>query len=144
MAIRKAWGQHLILNISGCNEKIRDKAAIRAFVAELVGAIDMVAYGEPVIEHFAAHLPDAAGFSLVQLIETSAITGHFSDNNGDAYLDIFSCKSFDNDVVIAVTEKHFGPHTVHMLSLTRDARRPARTPFTAVKTPRLVSETVAG
>ena len=53
----------------------------------------MVACGEPKIEHFAANNPNAAGFSLVQLIETSSITGHFVDLNGDSYIDIFSCKS---------------------------------------------------
>src|SRR5262245_51794966 len=54
----------------------------------------MKAYGAPLLERFAEHLPEAAGYSLVQLIETSAITGHFCDLSGDAYIDIFSCKDF--------------------------------------------------
>jgi hypothetical protein len=29
--------------------------------------------------------PKQLGYSLVQLIETSAITGHFCDRSGDAY-----------------------------------------------------------
>ncbi len=133
MSAKKAWGQHLILDLAGCNQNIRKEAAIRAFVEQLVTAIDMVAYGEPVIEHFAEHLPDAAGFSLVQLIETSAITGHFSDNNGDAYLDIFSCKPFDNETVIALAREHFEPGRVHMVSLARDAKQPAEGPFVTLE-----------
>ncbi len=129
MSAKKPWGQHLILDLAGCNENIRKQVAIRAFVKELVAAIDMVAYGEPVIEHFAEQLPDAAGYSLVQLIETSAVTGHFSDNNGDAYLDIFSCKPFDKDIAVAVTRKYFEPESIHMVSLARDARQPPEEPF---------------
>jgi len=129
----KPWGQHLILDIAGCNDNVRKEVAIRAFVKELLAAIDMVAYGNPVIEHFAEHLADAAGYSLVQLIETSAVTGHFSDNNRDAYLDIFSCKAFDNDKVITVIEKHFEPGSMHMISLARDAKQPPEKPFISIK-----------
>jgi S-adenosylmethionine/arginine decarboxylase-like enzyme len=129
----KPWGQHLILDIAGCNDNVRKESAIKAFVKELVSSIDMEAYGEPVIKHFAEHLKDAAGYSMVQLIETSAITGHFSDNNKDAYLDIFSCKSFDNDKVIAVIEKYFSPRNIHMISLSRDAKQPPKKPFIKIK-----------
>jgi hypothetical protein len=45
---------------------------------------DAKAYGAPVLEHFAEHLPEAAGYSPVQLIETSAITGHFCDLSSEA------------------------------------------------------------
>jgi S-adenosylmethionine/arginine decarboxylase-like enzyme len=96
------WGQHLLLDLAGCNANVCEKEAIADFVRELVPAIDMKAYGEPLIVHFAEHSYEAAGYSLVQLIETSAITGHFGDNNRDAYLDIFSCKEFSEDIVIQV------------------------------------------
>jgi hypothetical protein len=43
---------------------------IREFCEDLVSSIGMVAYGKPVLKHFATHLPEAAGYSLVQLIET--------------------------------------------------------------------------
>lgn len=86
------WGWHLILDCASCNLNIQSPNAIREFVADLVHEIDMKAYGDPIIVHFATHDPQKGGYSLVQLIETSAITGHFVDSNGDAYLDIFSCK----------------------------------------------------
>jgi len=128
----KPWGQHLILDLGDCNAKICSKSAIAAFVKELVEAIDMIAYGEPVIVHFAEHSHEAAGYSLVQLIETSAITGHFSDNNRDAYLDIFSCKSFANDIAIKVVEKHFAPQRILMASLDRGVNLPVKVPFQKV------------
>lgn len=75
-------------------EAVRDANAILAFCEDLVATIGMAAYGEPVLAHFATHLPEAAGYSLVQLIETSAVTGHFCDASGDAYLAIFGVLAF--------------------------------------------------
>jgi S-adenosylmethionine/arginine decarboxylase-like enzyme len=98
---------------------------VREFCEDLVSSIGMVAYGEPTLEHFATHLPEAAGYSLVQLIETSAITGHFCDASGDIYLDVFSCKDFDPEVAIDVVQRHFRPEAVYRTDLFRNARKPA-------------------
>lgn len=116
------WGYHLILDCQGCNrEKITDRAHLAAFIKTLVKEIDMVAHGDPVLEHFATHDPSKAGFSLVQLIETSSITGHFVDKNGDAYLDIFSCKPFEIEAVKRVVMQYFHPEKIKTFYLTRQA-----------------------
>ncbi len=116
------WGRHLILDCSACDrEAIRSAEAIRVFCEDLVESIGVVAYGEPVLQHFATHLPDAAGYSLVQLIETSAITGHFCDLTGDAYVDVFSCKDFDPAVAVRVVERHFRPARVRQVDVYGDA-----------------------
>ena len=133
MQSNNAWGQHLILDMGGCNERISQKESISAFVVELVNAIDMVAYGEPIIEHFATHSQEAAGYSLVQLIETSAISAHFSDNNRDVYLDVFSCKSFDETRVVQVVDKYFEPTSIYFLSLGREAKHPVQPPFARLR-----------
>lgn len=116
------WGYHLLLDCKNCNiKKVKSADNIKEFVINLVKDIDMVAYGEPIIEHFATHDPDAAGYSLVQLIETSSITGHFVDKTGDAYLDIFSCKQFDVNTAVSVVNKYFAPSNVKVNFLTRQA-----------------------
>jgi len=84
----------------------------------------MKAFGAPVLEHFAEHLPDAAGYSLVQLIETSATTGHFCDRTGDAYIDIFSCKDFEADLAVEVVRAAFRPAHVNFITLSRQAVQP--------------------
>jgi S-adenosylmethionine/arginine decarboxylase-like enzyme len=118
------WGRHLILDCSSCERAaVRDAEAIRKFCDDLVSSIGMVAYGEPVLEHFATHLPEAAGYSLVQLIETSAVTGHFCDESGDAYLDVFSCKDFDPEIAIRVVQRHLRPVLIRRTDLYRDAPR---------------------
>ena len=116
------WGKHLILDCSSCDrEAVQSADDIRAFSADLVASIGMVAYGEPLLAHFATHLPEAAGYSLVQLIETSAVSGHFCDASGDAYLDVFSCKDFDSEVAMGVVERHLGPESIKKVELSRDA-----------------------
>ena len=116
------WGKHVIIDMcAGDKASVRSATAIQAFVKELVQAIDMKAFGEPTIVHFAEHVPEAAGYSLVQLIETSAITGHFCDVSGDAYIDIFSCKDFDAAVAVGVVEKFFNPGNVNSIVLARQA-----------------------
>ena len=81
----------------------------------------MKAYGPPVLEHFAEHLPEAAGYSLVQLIETSAITGHFCGSSGDAYIDIFSCKDFQAELAVRVVRTAFRPKHINAITLERQA-----------------------
>jgi S-adenosylmethionine/arginine decarboxylase-like enzyme len=96
------WGKHLIIDMSaGDRDRVQSAQHISRFVETLVETICMKAYGAPLLEHFAEHLPEAAGYSLVQLIETSAITGHFCDLSGDA-IDIFSCKDFDAELAVEV------------------------------------------
>jgi len=49
-------------------------------------------YGKPIGERFAFQKDYATGYSLVQLIESSSITGHFSELWNRAFINIFSCK----------------------------------------------------
>jgi len=116
-----AWGYHLMLDCAG-GSRVDDKEHMRRFIEELVPAIDMIAFGEPWIERFATHAPDKAGISFCQMIETSNICGHFVESNGDFYIDVFSCKPFDEKIVSDLVKTYFLPETIKSTMLTRDAR----------------------
>ena len=114
------WGQHLILDLAGCpRDRLIDADNLRAWVKELVETIKMKAYGEPQLEHFATHSFDAAGYTLLQLIETSNICAHFAENLGQVYIDIFSCKTFDNEDAVKVCRKYFEPEVMEQHALER-------------------------
>jgi S-adenosylmethionine/arginine decarboxylase-like enzyme len=116
------WGYHLLLDCkAGELDRVKSASNINNFVHDLVLSIGMKAYGDPIIEHFATHLPEAAGYSLLQLIETSSITGHFSDKTGDHYIDVFSCKEFSIENAISIVEKYFNPTDIRTTYLTRQA-----------------------
>ena len=119
-----AWGMHLIVDAACCDRDIvTDAEQLADFVSDLVETIGMKAFGAPVIEHFAEHLPDAAGYSLVQLIETSNITGHFCDRTGDAYIDVFSCKAFNPDIAVDLIRERLGARSVSRTVIMRQAEQ---------------------
>jgi S-adenosylmethionine/arginine decarboxylase-like enzyme len=119
------WRKHLIIDMTaGDRERVRSAEHISRFVETLVETIGMKAYGAPLLEHLAEHVPEAAGYSLVQLIETSAVTGHFCDRSGDAYIDIFSCKDFASELAVEVVRAAFRPQHINFMTLVRQATHP--------------------
>jgi S-adenosylmethionine decarboxylase len=116
----KYWGYHAIMDAAGCDhEKITSYENIYNFAKQLVKDIDMVAYGEPQIVNFGSG--DKAGYTLVQLIETSNICAHFVNENDTMYLDVFSCKTFDERVVEDLLVQYFGAKTIRRAFIKRQA-----------------------
>lgn len=114
------WGYHLMLDCSFCDPyAIRDRDVIYAFTKQLVKEINMVAYGEPQIVKFGTG--NKAGYTLVQLIETSNICAHFVDEDNTMYLDVFSCKEFDPDVVENIVKSYFEAVKIRRNFITRQA-----------------------
>ncbi|MBW2992172.1 S-adenosylmethionine decarboxylase [Candidatus Woesearchaeota archaeon] len=103
-----AWGLLTSLDLHSCNpQTIRDAEKIKQFVKELCDLIEMKRYGECSVVHFGED-PRVSGFSMTQLIETSLISGHFANQTNDVYLDVFSCKFYEPDVVEGFARKFFG------------------------------------
>jgi S-adenosylmethionine decarboxylase len=115
------FGQELILDLSGCDLKIISSGKkIKEFVIELCdNVIKMKRYGEPLIPHFGHENPVTSGYSLVQLIETSSVTAHFSEYKQVVYLNIFSCAYFDADKTTAFCKKFFKAKNVEVRLLVR-------------------------
>ncbi len=116
------WGYHLILDCSACHvPSIQSRENVYNWITNLVKAIDMEPIGEPRIEYTAADFSDKAGFTAIQVIVTSSIVAHFIDSTGDIYIDLFSCKEFDNSIVIATIQNAFLPKRIRTNYLTRQA-----------------------
>lgn len=104
----RPFGWQLLLDLYDCdNKKIRSRDEIVRFAVELCDRLDMKRFGEPLVEHFGHEKPETVGYSLVQLIETSAIVGHFSELKRAAYLDVFSCKEYDAEAVTEFAKGFF-------------------------------------
>lgn len=102
------WGIASSIDIYGCNpDLIRDEDAIRRFTVELCDLIKMKRFGETQVVHFGED-ERVAGFSMVQLIETSLISAHFANLTNTVYLDVFSCKPYDSEVVRNFAQHYFG------------------------------------
>lgn len=117
--MEKYWGYHLILDCSGCSS-ITDKSHIENFVQDTVRSIGMVTHGDPQIEYL---LPgtDNEGYSVLQMITTSNLTAHFVTKSNSAYIDVFSCKEFDTNIVKQKVDDYFAPNNISIHFLKRCA-----------------------
>jgi len=119
----RTWGKHLMIDAARVTgHTIRNPVIIHEFNKTLVKRIDMVAYGPPQIVRFGSG--NKAGYTLVQLIETSNICAHFVEENNSMYLDVFSCKDFDPAVVKDTVEEFFEAKQMKLKVLTRQAPMP--------------------
>lgn len=102
------WGLATSVDIYECDaQTIRDAEKIRQFVVELCDLIEMRRFGETQVVHFGED-EKVAGYSMVQLIETSLISAHFANLTNTVYLDVFSCKMYDPAVAAAFAQRFFG------------------------------------
>lgn len=103
-----SWGILTSIDLHNCDpEMIRDADTVRKHVYELCDLIKVKRFGECTVVHFADHDEDVAGFSMVQLIETSLISGHYANKTNNVYLDIFSCRYYNPDVVEKFSKEFF-------------------------------------
>lgn len=113
------WGLWAGVDLHACDTGIiKDADMIKEFVYELCDRIDMKRFGECVVVDFGED-PKVSGYSMTQLIETSLISGHFVNQNGNVYLDIFSCKYYDPAAAAAFAAEYFKAKDFSVQSVIR-------------------------
>jgi hypothetical protein len=117
---KKFWGKTLSLDLHGCNEFVSNPEKIKEFVISLCKEIDMERHGEVLIDRFGEGTLE--GWSCMQFIETSSITCHFEEqqNPKKAFIDIFSCKDFDEHKASKFCKNFFEANDFTMRCFTRD------------------------
>ena len=109
----KPYGFELIIDLHGCDVGRFTRKSIEEYMESICEAIAMVREdlhfwdyeGVPVEERpTEAHL---LGTSAVQFITTSNIVIHALDLLGAVYVNIFSCKWFDEKVAEKITKEWF-------------------------------------
>ncbi|MBN2061199.1 MAG: S-adenosylmethionine decarboxylase [Deltaproteobacteria bacterium] len=115
------FGCELILDLYECDRRlISSDKSIQKFARDLCAVIEMKPYGEPLTPYFGENQEHTKGYSLIQFIETSSITGHFSEKTGSAYINIFSCKEYDVDTAENFTKKFFKAKRVNSRFIIRN------------------------
>lgn len=103
------WGLSTVIDLYNCNPNIlRNEAKLTEFVDKLCIIVEAKKFGKTILVDFGEN-ERVTGYSLFQLIETSAISGHFGNeqNGAFAYLDIFSCKEYPPYQAANFTKKFF-------------------------------------
>lgn len=115
----KSWGISAAIDLHDCDpDIIRDAESIRKYVYELCDLIEVKRFGKCEVVHFGER-DEIAGFSMTQLIETSLISGHFVNQTNNVFLDVFSCKFFDPEVVAEKSKAYFKAKEVSLKYLIR-------------------------
>ncbi|MBN1635722.1 MAG: S-adenosylmethionine decarboxylase [Deltaproteobacteria bacterium] len=114
------WGIAASFDIYNCDpETIRNAEKIRQFVIELCDLIEMERFQDTIVVNFGED-ERVAGYSMVQLIETSLVSAHFANMTNTTYLDVFSCKPYDPDKVEEFALRFFvGSHCSTHVNLRR-------------------------
>ena len=98
----------VILDLYECDPKtIRSGKKLAQYATRLCRLLKMKKYGKTQLPHFGYNEAHTAGFSMLQFIETSSVTGHFSEMWNSAYINIFSCRAFDAKKAVSFTVKFF-------------------------------------
>lgn len=93
----KIWGYSTHIDLYNCDPiSIRSQIDIIKYVQELCALIQMNMYGGCILNHF-GNDEKVKGYTFVQLIETSLISGHLVELTNDAHIDIFSCKHYNQN-----------------------------------------------
>ena len=109
----KRYGIEVILDLHLCNPAKFNRKSIESYFIELCARIDMNRadfhfwddLGLPEEERETE--PHLKGTSAIQFIKTSNITIHTLDILENAYINVFSCKDFDPQVVKDFSEQWF-------------------------------------
>lgn len=124
------YGKELVLDLHDCYEERFSRKDIAKFFNELCDLIDMEACKKTWWDYF--WWPNwiiklmkwdqndrLFGTSAVQFISTSNITIHIINNMRQIYLNIFSCKDFDEDMVIDYAQCFFWGKVVNQKVISR-------------------------
>ncbi len=95
-----AYGPELLLDCHYCDTSTFTRKSIKGYMRALCKAIDMK-------RHQLHFYKEEGGWSAVQFIMTSAIVVHTRDSLEAVYVDIFSCKVFNDSAAVHVTQEWF-------------------------------------
>jgi S-adenosylmethionine/arginine decarboxylase-like enzyme len=121
MNSKEGYGMEVILDLHNCDPKvIRSAKALREFTDKMCKVLDMKKFGKTMTPHFGHDDPKTSGYSMLQFIETSSITGHFSESRNSAYINVFSCRMFSAQKTVNFTKKFFKAKKVIARKIVRN------------------------
>lgn len=123
----KSFGYELVLDLSNCSTEKFNRKDITEFFKELCNLIDMERedlhfwdYEGVPEEEIPYDQPHLIGTSAVQFISTSNITIHTLNLLQKIFVNIFSCKEFNEKKAEAFTKKYFSAGNITARFLVRE------------------------
>jgi len=106
----RAYGPHLTVDAYGCGrEALASLEAVHGFLDRMPGVIGMEKITKPyAFRHLAPPDPEW-GITGVVIIATSHISFHSYPQLGMAFIDVFSCRAFDEEKALEFVGEMFHP-----------------------------------
>jgi S-adenosylmethionine decarboxylase len=111
---------HLVIDgYGGDVDKMWDTELVRAFLTDYPDKLGMTRITDPKVLEYNGPKPEDAGVSGFVIIAESHISIHTFPHREYVNIDIFSCKSFDNDRALADAKRLFDLQNVKTWLLDR-------------------------
>ena len=117
----KAWGIHLIVDMSSANNKIDSEEEIKKFFHTLIVEKLKMKELSPVMFERVNDRKDGHGISAAQMLTTSHLCLHADDDHNKVFLDVFSCRFFEKEPVLRFIHETFQPKKMAYREIIRDA-----------------------
>jgi len=123
------FGQQLVFDAYGCDYEVMDSITeCTKILNELVDLIKMRKLLEPVVVNASPNTAvggeDPGGNSGFVIVQESHISIHTFSKRGFVTIDVYSCKSFDETLVIDYLRNKLKPKDFDTLSLGRGLKYP--------------------
>jgi S-adenosylmethionine decarboxylase len=115
------WGKELLVDLYNCNDisRLTDKNKLTELINYLCKEIDIEKMGETHFQEYTGKDEKLKGWSICQFIRTSSIVFHITDKDKTVYIDLFSCKDFDEESVLKILLEYFEPEKYNETILIR-------------------------
>lgn len=92
---------HNIYDLENCSEKISNRDDLCQLVHDIADSVDMKILEGPIV---AEGIETNPGLSALAIIDYSHISIHTFTKYSEALVDVFSCKEYDREKVLAVIQ----------------------------------------
>ncbi|MBT4277424.1 S-adenosylmethionine decarboxylase proenzyme [Candidatus Falkowbacteria bacterium] len=103
-------GTHLLVDIKNCKKikELSDTKVITSFLVKLIKLAKMKAITEPKVMYYEHEDKIESGITGFVIIADSHVSIHTYPLKKSFYLDLFSCKKFNEKEIIKYTNEFFG------------------------------------
>jgi S-adenosylmethionine decarboxylase len=105
-------------------ENLASEKLVRGLLDRYPGEIGMTKIAAPHVQRYVGEKPEDWGVSGFVLIAESHIAIHTFPDRGYVWVDIFSCKGFDEQLATSIATEAFGAGLVRTRSLERGLEYP--------------------
>lgn len=103
------FGQHLTMDLAGCNSELTKTDIVFNFLLELAASIGMTAITLPYVIKWLDKGTQIEGVSGFVIIAESHISVHTYPEKREVYADVFSCRNFNTNRAIDLFTEVFKP-----------------------------------